>query len=237
MFTNKLTLYVWPVQWDQCEFLHKIVPYELCWGSHVGKLVKACLLLKYFSVLWENWTRFNFKKVCIWHWTVTLWTLTGFMFGEAYLILFSLKSYTPRRYTKIFSTNFPDIFHGKALERRSFEINKEVLALNAHEVSMIAIHLVHDVISKEQKVANFVSSEELLISCNDSCNMYRIYLMNMSKGARKTTKNWLQQRKGKNQFIQQIRKQKKLRRNKEVAILKAQLTESNASRKKISGIH
>ena len=32
------------------------------WRSHVEKLTKACLLLKYFT-FWENWTCFSFKKL------------------------------------------------------------------------------------------------------------------------------------------------------------------------------
>ena len=68
--------------------------------------------------------------------------------------------------------------HGKATVERGFSVNKEVLAPNLQETSLVAMRLVHSSMQAAKcKEADFVVNDVLLSSCAHARNRYQMYLM------------------------------------------------------------
>ena len=68
--------------------------------------------------------------------------------------------------------------HGEATVERGFSVNKEVLAPNLQETSLVAMRLVQSSMQAAKcKVADFVVNDALLSSCAHARNRYQIYLM------------------------------------------------------------
>ena len=68
--------------------------------------------------------------------------------------------------------------HGQATVERGFSVNKEVLAPNLQETSLVAMRLVHSSMQAAKcKVADFVVNDALLSSCAHARNRYQMYLM------------------------------------------------------------
>ena len=68
--------------------------------------------------------------------------------------------------------------HGQATVERGFSVNKEVLAPNPQETSLVAMRLVHSSMQAAKcKVADFVVNDALLSSCGHARNRYQMYLM------------------------------------------------------------
>ena len=68
--------------------------------------------------------------------------------------------------------------HGQATVERGFSVNKEVMAPNLQETSLVAMRLVHSSIqAAKYMVADFVVNDALLSSCAHVRNKYQMYLM------------------------------------------------------------
>ena len=68
--------------------------------------------------------------------------------------------------------------HGQATVERGFSVNKEVLAPNLQETSLVAMRLVHSSMQAAKcKVVDFVVNDALLSSCAHARNRYQMYLM------------------------------------------------------------
>ena len=68
--------------------------------------------------------------------------------------------------------------HGQTTVERGLSVNKEVLAPNLQETSLVAMRLVHGSIRAAKcKVADFVVNDALLSSCAHARNRYQMYLM------------------------------------------------------------
>ena len=68
--------------------------------------------------------------------------------------------------------------HGQATVERGFSVNKEVLAPNFQETTLVAMRLVHSSMQAAKcKVADFVVNDALLSSCAHARNRYQMYLM------------------------------------------------------------
>ena len=79
--------------------------------------------------------------------------------------------------------------HGQATVERGFSVNKEVLAPNLQETSLVAIRLVHSSMQAAKcKVADFVVNDALLSSCAHARNRYQMYLMERKAEQERTEK-------------------------------------------------
>ena len=79
--------------------------------------------------------------------------------------------------------------HGQATVERGFSVNKEVLAPNLQETSLVAKRLVHSSMQAAKcKVADFVVNDALLSSCAHARNRYQMYLMEMKAEQERTEK-------------------------------------------------
>ena len=66
--------------------------------------------------------------------------------------------------------------HGQATVERGFSVNKEVLAPNLQETSLVAMRLVHSSMQAAKcKVVDFVVNDALLSSCAHARNRYQMY--------------------------------------------------------------
>ena len=74
--------------------------------------------------------------------------------------------------------------HGQATVERGFSVNKEVLAPNLQETSLVAMRLVHS----SCKVRDFVVNDALLSSCAHARNRYQMYLMERKAEQERTEK-------------------------------------------------
>ena len=71
--------------------------------------------------------------------------------------------------------------HGQAAVERGFSVNKEVLALNLKAVSLTALCLIHDTISGQIEMGDYIITDELLTSCSHASKRYRMYLIERQK--------------------------------------------------------
>ena len=79
--------------------------------------------------------------------------------------------------------------HGQATVERGFSVNKEVLAPNLQETSLVAMRLVHSSMQAAKcKVADFVVNDALLSSCAHARNRCQIYLMERKAVQERTEK-------------------------------------------------
>ena len=79
--------------------------------------------------------------------------------------------------------------HGQATVERGFSVNKEVLAPNLQETSLVAMRLVHSSMQAAKcKVADFVVNDALLSSCAHARNRYQMYLMERKAVQERTEK-------------------------------------------------
>ena len=138
--------------------------------------------------------------------------------------------------------------HGQATVERGFSVNKEVLAPNLQETSLVAMKLVHSSMQAAKcKVADFVVNDALLSSCAHTRNRYQIYLMERKAVQERTEKG--QKRKA---FMEELtsakkakedlekvskklvntadKKAKEAEKQKDSTAMKALLVESNAAR-------
>ena len=68
--------------------------------------------------------------------------------------------------------------HRQATAERGFSVNKEVLAPNLQETSLVAMRLVHNSMQVAKcKLADFVVNDALLSSCAHARNRYQMYVM------------------------------------------------------------
>ena len=100
--------------------------------------------------------------------------------------------------------------HGQAIVERGFSVNKEVLAPNLQQTSLVAMRLVHSSMQVAKcKVADFVVNDALLSSCAHARNRHQKYLMERKEQER-TEKG--QKRKAlMEELTSAIKKQKKLK--------------------------
>ena len=78
---------------------------------------------------------------------------------------------------------------GKPTVERGFSVNKEVLAPNLQETSLVAMRLVHSSMQAAKcKVADFVVNDALLSSCAHGRNRYQMYLMESKAEQERTEK-------------------------------------------------
>ena len=95
--------------------------------------------------------------------------------------------------------------HGQATVERGFSVNKEVLAPNLQETSLVAMRLVHSSMQAAKcKVADFVVNDALLSSCAHARNRYQMYLMERKAEQERTEKG--QKRKA---FMEELTSAKK----------------------------
>ena len=79
--------------------------------------------------------------------------------------------------------------HGQATVERGFSVNKEVLAPNPQETSLVAMRLVHSSMQTAKcKVADFVVNDALLSSCAHPRNRYQMYLIERKAEQERTEK-------------------------------------------------
>ena len=79
--------------------------------------------------------------------------------------------------------------HGQAAVERGFSVNKEVLAPNLQETSLVAMRLVHSSMQVAKcKVGDFVMNDALLSSCAHARNRYQMYLMERKAEQERTEK-------------------------------------------------
>ena len=89
-------------------------------------------------------------------------------------------------------------WHGQATVERGFSVNKEVLAPNLQETSLVAVRLVHSSMQAVKcKVADFVVNDALLSSCAHARNRYQMYLMERKAEQERTEREQKRYRKGK----------------------------------------
>ena len=78
---------------------------------------------------------------------------------------------------------------GQATVEKGFSVNKEVLAPNLQETSLVPMRLVHSSMQAAKcKVADFVVNDALLSSCAHARNRYQMYLMERKAGQERTQK-------------------------------------------------
>ena len=139
------------------------------------------------------------------------------------------------------------ISHGQATVKREFSVNKDVLAPNLKSVNLTALCLIHDTISEGQiEIDDYIITDELLTSCSDASNRYRMYVMERQKEDQEPDKN--RKRKALQEELIAAKKRKtevqataqklvdsadmkakEAEKRTDVATLKALLIESNAS--------
>ena len=79
--------------------------------------------------------------------------------------------------------------HGQATVERGFSVNKEVLAPNLQETSLVVMRLVHSSMEAAKcKVGDFVVIDALLSSCAHARNRYQMYLMERKAEQERTEK-------------------------------------------------
>ena len=79
--------------------------------------------------------------------------------------------------------------HGQATVERGFSVNKEVLAPNLQEISLVAMRLVYSSMQAAKcKVADFVVNDALLSSCSHARSRYQMYLMERKAEQERTEK-------------------------------------------------
>ena len=79
--------------------------------------------------------------------------------------------------------------HGQATVERGFSVNKEVLAPNLQETSLVAMRLVHGSMQAAKcKVADFVVNDALLSSWAHARNRFQMYLMERKAEQERTEK-------------------------------------------------
>ena len=83
----------------------------------------------------------------------------------------------------------PNIVPWASTVERGFSVNKEVLALNLQETSLVAMRLVHSSMQAAKcKVADFVVNNALLSSCAHARNRYQMYLIERKAEQERTEK-------------------------------------------------
>ena len=137
--------------------------------------------------------------------------------------------------------------HGQATVERGFSVNKEVLAPNLQEHSLVAMRLVHSSMQVAKcKVGDFVVNDALLSSCAHARNRYQMYLMERKAEQERTEKG--QKRKALMEELTSAKRPKDLEKvskklvntadkkakeaekQKDSTAMKALLVESNAAR-------
>ena len=138
--------------------------------------------------------------------------------------------------------------HGQATVERGFSVNKEVLAPNLQETSLVAMRLVHSLMQAAKcKVADFVVNDALLSSCAHARNRYQMYLMERKAEQERTEKGQkrkalmeeLTSAKKAKEDLEKVskklvntadKKAKEAEKQKDSTAMKALLVESNAAR-------
>ena len=138
--------------------------------------------------------------------------------------------------------------HGQATVERGFSVNKEVLAPNLQETSLVAMRLVHSSMQAAKcKVADFVVNDVLLSSCAHVRNRYQIYLMERKAVQERTEKGQIRKAfmeeltsaKKAKEDLEKVskklvntadKKAKEAEKQKDSTAMKALLVESNAAR-------
>ena len=138
--------------------------------------------------------------------------------------------------------------HGQATVERGFSVNKEVLACNLQETSLVAIRLVHSSMQVAKcKVGDFVVNDALLSSCAHARNRYQMYLMERKAEQERTEKGQkrkalmeeLTSAKKAKEDLEKVSKKlvntvdkkvKEAEKQKDSTAMKALLVESNAAR-------
>ena len=138
--------------------------------------------------------------------------------------------------------------HGQATVERGFSVNKEVLAPNLQETSLVAMRLVHSSMQAAKcKVADFVVNDALLSSCAHARNRYQMYLMERKAEQERTEKGQkrkalmeeLTSAKKAKEDLEKVskklvntahKKAKEAEKQKDSTAMKALLVESNAAR-------
>ena len=83
----------------------------------------------------------------------------------------------------------PNIVPWASNSRKRILVNKEVLAPNLQETSLVAMRLVHSSMQAAKcKVADFVVNDALLSSCAHARNRYQMYLMERKAEQERTEK-------------------------------------------------
>ena len=145
--------------------------------------------------------------------------------------------------------------HGQATVERGFSVNKEVLAPNLQETSLVAMRPVHSSMQVARcKVADFVVNDALLSSCAHARNRYQMYLMERKAVQERTTKGQkrkalmeeLTSAKKAKEDLEQVskklvntadKKAKEAEKQKDFTVMKALLVESNAARSRSEEKH
>ena len=140
------------------------------------------------------------------------------------------------------------VSHGQATVERGFSVNKEVLAPNLQETSLVAMKLVHSLTQVAKcKVGDFVVNDALLSSCAHARNRYQMYLMERKAEQERTEKGQKRKalmeeltsaKKAKEdleKFSKKLvntadKKAKEAEKEKDSTAMKALLVESNAAR-------
>ena len=137
--------------------------------------------------------------------------------------------------------------HGQATVERGFSVNKEVLAPNLQETSLIAMRLVHSSMQVAKcKVGDFVVNDALLSSCAHARNRYQMYLMERKAEQERTEKGQKRKALGRTDLSKKAKedlekvskklvntadkKAKEAEKQKDSTAMKALLVESNAAR-------
>ena len=138
--------------------------------------------------------------------------------------------------------------HGQATVERGFSVNKEVLAPNLQETSLVAMRLVHSSMQVAKcKVGDFVVNDALLSSCAHARNRYQMYLMERKAEQERTEKGQkrkalmeeLTSAKKAKEDLEKVskklvntadKKAKETEKQKDSTAMKALLVESNAAR-------
>ena len=141
------------------------------------------------------------------------------------------------------------LFHGQAAVERGFSVNKEVLAPNLQETSLVAMRLAHSSMQVAKcKVGDFVVNDALLSSfAHHARNRYQMYLMERKAEQERTEKG--QKRKALMEELTSAKKAKEdpekvskklvntadkkakeAEKQKDSTAMKALLVESNAAR-------
>ena len=138
--------------------------------------------------------------------------------------------------------------HGQATVERGFSVNKEVLAPNLQETSLVAMRLVHSSMQVAKcKVGDFVVNDALLSSCAHVRNRCQMYLKERKAEQERTEKGQkrkalmeeLTSAKKAKEDLEKIskklvntadKKAKEAEKQKDFTAMKALLVESNAAR-------
>ena len=131
--------------------------------------------------------------------------------------------------------------HGQATVERGFSVNKEVLAPNLQETSLVAMRLVCSSMQVAKcKIVDFVVNDALRSSCAHARNRYQMYLMERKAEQERTEKG--QKRKALMEELTSAKKAskklvntadkkaKEAEKQKDSTAMKALLVESNAAR-------